>query len=94
VLIEGIQQVAIKRDESVSPSLFTSGSHLAAFSIISITHYDGAPAGARALQARATTPNSLLSIFVYLQRFGASALDRVLGELSSENCFPRYLCRA
>jgi len=29
-LIEGIQQVAIKRDESLSPSLFTVCSHFAA----------------------------------------------------------------
>jgi len=29
VLIEGIQQVAMKRDESLSPSLFTFRSHLA-----------------------------------------------------------------
>jgi hypothetical protein len=30
VLIEGIQQAAMKRDESLSPSLFTFRSHLAA----------------------------------------------------------------
>jgi hypothetical protein len=30
VLIEGIQQVAMKRDESLSPSLFTFRSHLVA----------------------------------------------------------------
>jgi hypothetical protein len=30
VLIEGIQQVAMKRDESLSPSLFTFRSHFAA----------------------------------------------------------------
>jgi len=30
VLIEGIQQVAMKRDEPLSPSLFTSRSHFAA----------------------------------------------------------------
>jgi hypothetical protein len=29
VLIEGIQQVAMKRDESLSPSLFTFRSHFA-----------------------------------------------------------------
>jgi hypothetical protein len=30
VLIEGIQQVAMKRDESLSPSLFTFRSHFVA----------------------------------------------------------------
>jgi hypothetical protein len=34
VLIEGIQQVAMKRDESLSPSLFTFRSHFA-----TVRHY-------------------------------------------------------
>jgi hypothetical protein len=92
VLIEGIQQVAMKRDESLSPSLFTFHSHFA--TIHRYYYYDFMTArGARlpwAQEARGSNPRAPTNIFAdnNLQKgnLGTAAFWCNLGTTRKNSC--------
>jgi hypothetical protein len=62
VLIEGIQQVAMKRDESLSPSLFTFRSYFA--TIHHFYHYDCMTAQGARVPGEPVLGPSTLSAYV------------------------------